>query len=133
MATLIIDPSLHVAQFPATYTGPGTLIGNTLQTGSQDTQLYGYFTSVAGDPVQINCGFRPLYVRVFNDTDGVKWEWQWGMAATHSFETTNTGPVSSIDTTSAIVVNTDIAGDCTVTLSTALCGAAKNICFTISG
>jgi len=132
MATLIIDPSLHVSSFPATYTGPGTLIGNALQTGSQDTELYGYFTSVTGDPVQINVGFQPLKVEIVNETDTILWTWQYGLAATHSVKTVAAGTVT-VDTGSAVTVSTDVAGNCTVTLSTTLCGAAKNILFHISG
>ena len=62
MPTQIIDASLHVAAFPATYTGPGHLIGNAV-TGNLDNDVYGFFTS-AGNAVQINCGFQALAVDV---------------------------------------------------------------------
>lgn len=137
MANLIIDTSLHVAAFPTTYTGPGTLIGNPLQSGSQDTELYGYFTSVTSDTVTINVGFQPLKVEIFNETDGIEWTWMYGMAATHTIKNVHSGPTITTDTGSAIVpseaANTGPAGNWTVLLSTTLCGAAKNIIYHISG
>jgi len=131
MTTSIIDASLHTSSFPATYTGPGTLIGNPLQTGSQDTELYGYFTS-NGNAVQINCGFQPLKVELTDVTDVILWTWQYGMPATDSVKVVTAG-TTTVDTTSAIVVSTDVAGDCTVTISAAAASTAKLILYHISG
>lgn len=139
MANLIIDPSFHLSAFPAgnLYTGPGTLIGNTLQSGGDETDVHGYFTSVTSDTVTINTGFQPLHILIINETDGIEWEWLYGMAATHTKKTVYSGPTLAIDTGSAIVpseaANTGPAGNWTVLLSTTLCGAAKNIIFHIEG
>jgi hypothetical protein len=132
MTTDIIDPSLHDASIPATYTGPGTVVGNTVQSGGDETDVHGYFTS-DGNATQVNCGFRPLEVDVFNDTDGIKWEWQYGMATSHSVKFTYTGPTIAIDTNSQIICTDGGAGNWTVTLGATLCGTSKNICFKIEG
>ena len=55
MPTQIIDTSLHVAAIPAAYTGPGNLVGNSVN--SQGKDVYGNFLS-AGNVVQINAGSR---------------------------------------------------------------------------
>jgi hypothetical protein len=54
MPTQIIDTALHVAAIPATYTGPGNLVGNSVN--SQGKDVYGSFISSTGNAVQINCG-----------------------------------------------------------------------------
>ena len=136
MTTDVIDPSLHVSSFPATYTGPGTLIGHCVQSGGDETDVHGYFTS-DGNAVQINIGFRPMRIRVFDETDVILWDWMYGLAATHTIKQV-TGGTTTVDTGSAIVpteqagVN-NIAGNWIVTLSATLCSTAKNICFHIEG
>jgi hypothetical protein len=128
MPTQIIDASLHTTAFPPTYTGPGNLIGNCVN--SLGKSVFGFFTS-ANNPVQINCGFAPLEVDIVDTAGVLLWHWQLGMPATNTVKTA-TGAVT-IDTTSAIVVATDVAGNGTVTLSAALVGNAKNISFAIQG
>lgn len=128
MATQIIDTSLHGAAIPANYTGPGNLAGNCVNSIGKD--VYGFFTS-AGNPVQINCGFSPMQVDIVDVTGVLLWHWQLGMPATNSIKTA-TGAVT-VDATSAIVVATDLAGNGTVTLSAAMVGSAKNICYAIQG
>lgn len=131
----VIDVSLHISTFPATYIGDGTLIGNCIQSGGDETDVHGYFTS-DGNAVSIPLGFRPLEIDVFNMTDGIKWEWQLGMAATNSVKTTFTGPTVAVDTTTAITVTDSDAGarsNYTVLLSAGLAGTSKLICFKIEG
>ena len=129
MPTQIIDGSLHTAAFPATYTGPGNLIGNCV-TANLDNDIYGFFTS-AGNAVQINCGFQALAVDVTDVTGVLMWHWQLGMPATNSVKTA-TG-ATTIDTSGAISVTSDPAGNTNVTLSATVCGTGKTICYHVSG
>jgi hypothetical protein len=132
MTTDVIDISLHTSTIPTTYTGPGTVVGNTVSSAGVDNEVSGHFTST-GNATQIDLGFRPLEVTVFNETDGLEWEWKYGMAATHTIKTTFTGPVIATDTTSAITVTDGGSGNWTVLFSAALCGTSKNIIFEIDG
>lgn len=125
MPTQIIDTSLHVAAFPPGYTGPGNLIGNSVN--SIGKAVFGNFTSSTGNAVQINCGFAPMRVDVFDITGVLSWTWQFGMPVTNTIKN------AAVDATSAIVVATGVGGTGTVTLSTGLCGNAKNICYSIQG
>ena len=129
MPTQIIDGSLHVAAIPATYTGPGNLVGNCV-TANLDNDIYGYFTS-SGNAVQINTGFAPLAVDITDVTGVLLWHWQLGMPATNSIKTA-TG-ATTVDTGGAITVVSDLAGNGTVTLSAATVGSGKVICFHVSG
>jgi hypothetical protein len=128
MPTKIIDTSLHVAAFPAGYTGPGTIIGNPVN--SQGKDVFGYFTS-DGNVVQINVGFNPLKVDITDVAGVLMWGWQLGMPATNSIKTA-TG-ATTIDTASGITVTTDLAGNGTVTLSATVVGTGKTICYQIQG
>ena len=134
MSTDIIDTSLHTDAFPATYIGSGTLLGHCRQSSSIQSDLFGWFTS-DGNAVQVNVGARPLEVLIVNDTDGIVWHWTYGMAATHAFKEVFGGsPTSTVDTTSAIVVSEPAAysgGNWIVTLSAALAGTGKTICFKV--
>jgi hypothetical protein len=130
MPTQIVDTSLHSSSFPATYTGPGNLIGNCLSSGDDASDVYGYFTS-AGNAVQINCGVAPKLVEVTDVTGVLMWRWQLGLPATNTIKTA-TGAMT-VDTTSAIVVTTDPAGNALATLSAALCGTGKVIYFHVQG
>jgi hypothetical protein len=124
----IIDTSLHGSTIPATYTGPGNLVGNCVNAFGKD--VYGFFTS-AGALVQINCGFAPLQVDITDVTGVLSWFWTLGLPATNSIKTATAA--MTVDTTSAIVVTTDLAGNGQVTLSAALCGTGKVICFHVQG
>ena len=128
MPTRIIDTALHGAAIPANYTGPGTLAGNCVNSIGKD--VYGNFTS-DGNVVQINAGFSPMQVDIVDTAGVLLWHWQLGMAATNTIKTA-TGAVT-VDATSAIVVTTDLAGNGLVTLSAALVGSGKNICYAIQG
>ena len=133
MPVNIVDASLHTATFPAQYTGPGNLIGNCVQSAGDEADVHGYFTSVSGNTVQVNCGFQPLTVDVVNTTDAITWHWQYGMPASNSVKIVLGTVAGTLDTTSAITVVVDLAGNGNVTFSTGLCGANKNICFHIEG
>jgi hypothetical protein len=128
MPTRIIDTSLHVPVFPPAYTGPGTLIGNPVN--SQGKDVFGYFTS-DGNVVQINVGFTPLKVDITDVAGVLMWSWQLGMPATNSIKTA-TG-ATTIDTASGITVFTDVAGNGQVTLSATICGTGKVICYQVQG
>jgi hypothetical protein len=130
MPTQIIDTSLHLPAFPPAYTGPGNLIGNPVNSAGEPADVYGYFTS-ANNPVQINVGFAPLQVDIVDVTGVLTWRWQLGMPATNSIKTA-TG-ATTVDTTSGITVTTDLAGNGLVTLSAALVGTGKVICYHVQG
>jgi hypothetical protein len=130
MPTQIIDTSLHLPAFPPAYTGPGTLIGNPVQSGDDTCCVYGYFTS-AGNAVQINVGFAPKEVEVIDVTGVLVWRWMLGMPASNSIKTA-TGAVT-IDTASMFAVTTDLAGNGFVTLSATMVGTGKVISYRVQG
>jgi hypothetical protein len=130
MPTQIIDASLHTTTFPPAYTGPGNLIGNSVQAGDDTCCLYGFFTS-AGNAVQINCGFAPKEVECIDVTGVLVWRWMLGMPASNSIKTA-TG-ATTIDTASMFTVTTDLAGNGSVTLSATLVGTGKVISYRIQG
>jgi len=130
MPTQIIDTSLHTSAIPATYVGPGNLVGNCQHSGDDACDIYGFFTS-AGNAVQINCGFAPKLAEAIDVTGVLTWKWQLGLPATNTLK--SSASAMSIDTTSAIVVTTDPAGNALVTLSAALVGSGKTIQFHVQG
>ena len=133
MTTEVIDVAFHGTSFPATYIGPGTIIGNPVVAASVVERLHGYFTS-NGNAVSIKPGFRPLLIKVVNTTDGLVWEWQYGMPAANSIKTTLGGSLASVqDTSSQLALVDGGAGVFTLTLGATLCGTAKNITYCISG
>lgn len=138
MTTNVIDTSIHGSSFPSTYTGPGTLIGNPIQDGADagGQGVSGYFTS-NGNATEILCGFVPTEVEIVNTTDGITWEWQYGMPAANSVKFVLGGSLAGTqDTGSAITVtgsiNNGTGGNGSVTLSSTLCGTSKNITYKIS-
>lgn len=132
MATDIIDTSIGNATFPATYIGPGTIAASVLNAGSVSHDTAGFFTS-AGNAVQINLGYQPLEVVVTNITDSLVWTWKYGFPANDTIKLTLGTVAAVLDTTGAIVVSSDPAGNCTVTLSAAAAGTSKAIVFDIEG
>jgi len=130
MPTQIIDASLHTTAFPPTYIGPGNLIGNCIQANTASADVFGFFTS-AGNAVQINCGFAALQVEITDVTGVLMWKWQLGMPATNTMK--SAAAALSVDTTGAITVTSDPAGNTNVTLSAALVGTGKVICFHVQG
>jgi hypothetical protein len=133
MATKIIDIALAKSTFPATYVGPGTLIGNPKRAGDVSNHQFLNFTSTS-DAVLIPLGFGPRKVKVVNTTDGVTWEWQYGMPAVNAIKTI-LGGATSQDTGGAITVTVDELGNGTgsVLLSAAMVGTGKNICVEFDG
>ena len=138
MTVNIIDTAYHKSTFPAgnIYTGPGTLIGNPRQPASVDSEVWGYFTS-NGNATQINLGFTPRKVRVINSTDGIIWEWLYGMPAANSIKTTLGGSFAGVvDTTSQITVSGDTpgtGGNCQVLLGVTMNGTGKLISYEVEG
>ena len=130
MATDIIDPQLHTTAFPATYTGPGTLIGNPYYDADTNS-LYGYFTS-GGNAVQIAIGFAVQEMELYNATDNIRWLWKRGLAATNTIKIVGAGTMT-LDATSAITVFTSLHGKSVITISAAAAGTAKNIIYDIEG
>lgn len=126
MTTQVIDTTSKGNAFPANYVGAGTLLGHAITQGNSVNRTDGYFTST-GDAVQINTGFLPRKITVFNETDAIEWKWYRGMAAANSIKNVLGGsPTATKDTSTAFV----IAGRA-ITLSAGLCGTAKNIIFHI--
>jgi hypothetical protein len=82
--------------------------------------------SLTGDAAAntINCGFIPLHVIVINETDAIRWEKIDPMVAANTLKTVTAG-TTTVDTGSAIVINTDG----TVTLSATLAASGKALKF----
>lgn len=131
MPVSIIDTSLHAAAIPPTYTGPGNLVGNSVN--SQGKDVFGYCNSVGGNTIQINCGFQPLSVSIIDTTGNLEWSWQFGFPANNAVKWTLGTVAAVMDSTGQIVVTTDLAGNGQVTLGLTLCGSGKNLCYWITG
>lgn len=131
MAVNIIDTSLHTSTIPATYTGPGNLVGNAINGIGKD--VFGYCTSVAGNTIQINCGFTPTNITVCDMTGNLEWYWQLGFPANSTLKYTLGTIAGVVDTTGQITVTTDPAGNCNVNLGATLCGSAKLLCYWVGG
>jgi hypothetical protein len=80
----------------------------------------GHFTGAAG-AVVATVGFAPRFVQVIDSTTPVLWQWQEGMAATHTLKTTT---AAADDTGSAIVVDTSAR---TITFSATLAASSAAI------
>lgn len=123
----VIDTSLHSATIPTTYTGPGTVVGNAYTSGGVTEMASVYFTS-DGNATTVLLGFRPVYIKVYNLTDGLIWEWMRNMPAADSIKTTMSAPTIALDTGSAINP-TELAvsggGNWQAALSATLCGTSK--------
>lgn len=78
-----------------------------------------------GSAQTLTLGFVPSNIRVINETDVVLWEKWDPMAAANCLKTVGSTGVTTLDTGSAIVINTDG----TVTLSSGLAVNAKAIKF----
>lgn len=137
MTTNIIDTMFHGSSFPSTYTGPGTLIGNPVNSPDGAAQgVSGYFTS-NGNATQINTGFLATKVEIVNVTDGITWTWEYGMPAANSVKTTLGGSLASVQDTSSQIstsgsITNGTGGIGTVTLGATLCGTGKTITYKIN-
>ena len=108
--------------------------------GSPSNMANGAFVST-GNASSLTLGFNPRWVQIINETDGIVWEKNQGMTPANTVKIAGvaTTPASSqltIDTTSAILFPADVGLNepgSTVLLSSALCGTAKKISFTVLG
>lgn len=87
----------------------------------------GSFTS-DNTATTVTLGFTPRWIKVVNSTDTIVWEKIEGMAAANSVKTVTAG-TTTIDTGSAILINTDG----TITLSSTAVGNAKAISWVAQG
>jgi hypothetical protein len=130
MTVNVIDINFHGSAIPSSgYVGPGNLVGNPLVSTGGTTRVSGYFTG-AGNVTNIPLGTLPTYVGIFDITNNISWEWFRGMPATDVFKTVAAG-TRTVDTTSAIVVTTDNAGNATVALTAALAASSAVLCYSI--
>ncbi len=107
-----------IANFASGYftsDGNATIIGST-KIGAVSGP--GGSTAVLQDGL----GFTPRFVRVYNRTDNLLWEWYEGTAATETFLTTGSSGVISVTTNSDILVAAN-----SLTLSATLVGSSKAI------
>lgn len=74
-----------------------------------------------GSANTLTLGFVPRYVKVINETDVLVWEKFGSQVAANSIKTVTAG-TTTVDTTSAIVINTDG----TVTVSSGAVGSADS-------
>lgn len=133
MTTNIVDTSIRGSSFATGYTGAGTIAASARNAAGLYSMTSGFFTS-NGNATQINVGFRPLAIKVVNITDGITWEWTYGMLATQAIKTVLGGSLTSaLDTSSQLTISTDLAGNHTVTLGTTLNGTAKVLAYRIEG
>ena len=98
----------------------------TYQTSGIVNQAVGGFTGDGG-ACTITVGFKPMHVKLFNETDAIQHEWLKGMAATKSIKTAAAGTVTA-DTGSLIVDN----GDGTITIAAAAAVNAKVYTYIVS-
>lgn len=91
-----------------------------MRSGGIVNSATGSFTG-AGAAVTLTLGFVPSQVVVFNETDVIRWEKLYDMAAANTIKVVAAGTMTK-DTGSAIVINTDG----TVTLSATLAANAKD-------
>jgi hypothetical protein len=76
-----------------------------MEAASIASSAYGQYTGDGSGAVTVYLGFSPNWVKVYDETDGLSWEWNAGLAATHSLKTTFSTGVVTVDTGSAIVSN----------------------------
>lgn len=102
----------------------------TATVTSRDAGIHHCMTgSFTGDATAttITLGFNPRWVKVFNGTDAIMWEWVEGMAATVAFKTVTAGTTTA-DTGTAISVSGGV-----LTLSATLAASAKAISWVAVG
>lgn len=95
-------------------------VAHTSQSAGMANIATGSFTS-DNTITEVNLGFQPRWVKVFNETDVIVWEWFEGMSATISIKTVTAGTTTA-DTTTAITQDAD-----GFTLAAATVGNAKAI------
>lgn len=93
------------------------------RSGGTVNSVVGSFTSDNAAQT-LTLGFKPNYIKVINETDTIVWESFSVSSSTKVLKTTGV-PAVTVDTGSAIVINSDG----TVTLSATLVGNSKVITF----
>jgi hypothetical protein len=93
------------------------------KSGGVVNSVTGSFTS-DGSAQTLTFGFKPNWVKVWNETDVILWEAISVTTATKAWKVV-TGGTTTLDTGSAIVINSDG----TVTLSATAVGTSKLITF----
>lgn len=84
-------------------------ISPLMVAGGVASSAFGQYTGDGSGAITVALGFTPIWVKVFDWTDGTTYEWSAGAPATDSIKTTNaTPPVVSVDTNSAVVSNHNI-------------------------
>lgn len=73
----------------------------------------------------LTLGFVPTHIRIINETDVILWEKWDPMVAANSLKTVGSTGVTTLDTGSQVIINTDG----TVTLGSTLAASAKAIKF----
>lgn len=96
----------------------------TARSGGVVNSAVGSFTSDNAAQT-LTLGFKPNYVKIINETDAIIWESLSVSSSTKVVKYNGTGPAITVDTGSAIVINSDG----TVTLSSTLVGNSKVITF----
>jgi hypothetical protein len=132
MTTKVIDGAFTGASFPATYVGPGTLVGNIVSDGGVRQRTTGKFSST-GDDVRIMLGYQPRSIEIVNETDVIVWKKTSNLAAANTLKLNGTGPAFTLDTASLITFEDGGAGNFNVLISATLLGTSKAISFEIGG
>lgn len=102
-------------------------VGATSQAAGVLNFASGSFTSDNTAAV-VSVGFKPRWIKVVNTTDVIVWEKIEGMAAANSVKTVTAG-TTTVDTGSAILINTDG----TFTISSTAAGNSKAISWVAIG
>lgn len=127
--TKVIDGAFTGSAFPATYTGPGTLVGNIISDGGVGQRTTGHFTSGA-EAVRIKLGYQPRRIEVVNGTDAVLWKKDIGMAAANCLKIDT---AVAVDTNGYITFEDGGAGNYDILLSATLLDTGKAISFVVEG
>lgn len=127
--TKVIDGAFTGSSFPATYTGPGTLVGNIISDGGVTQRTSGSFTSGA-EAVRINLGYRPRAIEIINSTDAVLWKKTVGMAAADALKIDT---AVAVDSNSYILFEDGGSGNYNILLHATLLGTGKAISFVVEG
>lgn len=82
-------------------------INAVTSNGPSLTLASGTYTGDGSGTIQVNLGFTPIKVKVYDMTDATTYEWVQGMAATDSIKVV-TGGTMTVDTNSAVVSNGEV-------------------------
>jgi len=110
---LVPDQQVEINPLAAIASAAGT------QSGSVTNIATGSFTSTAANDQAVTTGFKPVWIRVANMTDGSVWE-HYGVSPDSTSLKQVTAGTTTSDVTSALVPN-----DRGFTMATAALGTAK--------